>query len=62
MRIPLWIGGPVLIALSAADAALELQARTVRGLTRTVIRTMSADAPVQLITPESDAGRASRTA
>jgi hypothetical protein len=38
MRIPLWIGGPALLALSALDAALVIQARSVGSLMRAVMR------------------------
>ncbi|RYF60369.1 MAG: hypothetical protein EOO27_06090 [Comamonadaceae bacterium] len=38
MLIPQWIGGPAVIALSAVDAALQVQARAVGALTRAVIR------------------------
>ena len=43
MRLPLWIGGPIVIGLAAADAAIELQARTIRVLTRATIRAMDND-------------------
>ncbi|MFC9786963.1 hypothetical protein [Rhodococcus sp. NPDC127528] len=43
MRIPPWIGGTVVIMLSAADAILQLQARAVGSLTRRVIRSMNGD-------------------
>ncbi|EME20427.1 hypothetical protein [Rhodococcus triatomae] len=44
MRLPLWIGGPIVISLAAADAAIELQARAVGALTRATIRAMDNDA------------------
>ncbi|MFI6433399.1 hypothetical protein [Rhodococcus oryzae] len=43
MKIPLWIGGPALISLAAVDAALELQARVVGSLTRSLLRGMGTD-------------------
>ncbi|GAA4486652.1 hypothetical protein GCM10023094_43550 [Rhodococcus olei] len=38
MRIPLWIGTPLVLALATADAALDLQTRAVGALTRAVMR------------------------
>lgn len=49
MRIPLWITGPAVIALSAVDAAIEIQNRVVGALTRAVIRRM--DPPAQPVDP-----------
>jgi hypothetical protein len=46
MRLPLWIGGPIVIGLAAADAAIELQARTIGVLTRATIRAMDNDVVV----------------
>ncbi len=43
MRLPLWIGGPIVIGLAAADAAIELQARTIGILTRATMRAMDDD-------------------
>jgi hypothetical protein len=43
MRLPLWIGGPIVISLAAADAAIELQARAVGALTRATIKAMDDD-------------------
>lgn len=43
MRLPLWIGGPIVIGLAAADAAIELQARTIGVLTRATMRAMDDD-------------------
>ncbi|GAB2635486.1 hypothetical protein GCM10027068_13700 [Prescottella soli] len=40
MRLPLWIAGPAVIALSAVDAAIEVQNRAVGALTRAAIRRM----------------------
>ena len=40
MRIPLWIGCPAVIALSAVDAALEIQTRAVSAVTRALIGRM----------------------
>ncbi|MFE3291342.1 hypothetical protein [Rhodococcus sp. NPDC059234] len=45
MKIPLWIGVPALFALSAVDAALELQIRAVGALTRTVMHGVGAVSP-----------------
>lgn len=45
MRIPLWIVGPAVIALSAVDAALEVQSRAVGALTRAAIRRMDTRIP-----------------
>jgi hypothetical protein len=43
MSIRSWIGGPAIVTLSAVEAALELQARAVRGVTRALIREMDRD-------------------
>ncbi|MFF0816454.1 hypothetical protein ACFYVR_15085 [Rhodococcus sp. NPDC003318] len=43
MRLPLWIAGPAAVALAAADAALELQARVVSAAARAVIHGMDPD-------------------
>ncbi|GAA4479629.1 hypothetical protein GCM10023094_25060 [Rhodococcus olei] len=48
MRIPRWIGGPAVIALSAVDAALEIQIRAVRTLARTLSSGMGTDVAVQV--------------
>ena len=45
MRIPLWIGGPALLALAALDAALVIQARSVGSLMRALMRGMGTDLP-----------------
>jgi hypothetical protein len=45
MQIPLWIGGPTVIALAAVAAALEIQIRAVDSLTRTLIRRMGTGIP-----------------
>ncbi|WP_156042470.1 hypothetical protein [Rhodococcus sp. UNC363MFTsu5.1] len=45
MKIPLWIGVPTMLALSAADSALELQIRAVGAMTRTVMCSMGAIGP-----------------
>ncbi|MFE3291670.1 hypothetical protein [Rhodococcus sp. NPDC059234] len=43
MRIPLWIGGPALVALATVDAALMIPVRSVGSLTRAVIRGMGTE-------------------
>ncbi|WP_027501066.1 hypothetical protein [Rhodococcus sp. UNC363MFTsu5.1] len=40
MKIPVWIGTPVVLALATTDAALVLQSRAVGALTRAVMRRM----------------------
>ncbi|MFE3289477.1 hypothetical protein [Rhodococcus sp. NPDC059234] len=57
MRIPLWIGGPIIVAASAVDTALELQARTVGSLTRAMMRGMGAELPEPLSQDAVDAPR-----
>ncbi|GAA4484197.1 hypothetical protein GCM10023094_36880 [Rhodococcus olei] len=46
MRIPLWIGGPAVIALSAVDAVLEIQIRAVRTLARAASSGMGTEVAV----------------
>ncbi|EME22632.1 hypothetical protein [Rhodococcus triatomae] len=48
MRLPLWIGGPIVIGLAAADAAIELQARAIGALTRAMFKAMADDVTVDL--------------
>ncbi|MFF0818665.1 hypothetical protein ACFYVR_26480 [Rhodococcus sp. NPDC003318] len=47
MRIPLWIAGPAVIALSAVDATIEVQTRAVGALTRAAIRRMDTGIPAR---------------
>ncbi|GAA4479289.1 hypothetical protein GCM10023094_24230 [Rhodococcus olei] len=49
MKIPLWIGGPAVIALSAVDAVLEIQLRAVQRLARTVTTGMGTEGALQMI-------------
>lgn len=57
MRIPMWIAGPAVIALSAVDAAIEVQNRAVGALTRAAIRGMDPPArPSDSTGADSSAG------
>ncbi|MGW6376205.1 hypothetical protein ACWFRB_09100 [Rhodococcus sp. NPDC055112] len=51
MKIPVWIGTPLVLALATTDAVLDLQTRAVGALTRAVMRRMfiaiSIEAPHQ---------------
>ncbi|MGW4479920.1 hypothetical protein [Rhodococcus triatomae] len=40
MRLPVWVGGSLVVVLSVADAVVELQARAVAAAARAVIRGM----------------------
>lgn len=48
MKIPLWIGGPAVIALSAVDAVLEIQLRAVQTLARAVTTGMGTESALQM--------------
>lgn len=65
MRIPLWIGGPAMIALSAVDAVLEIQIRAVQTLARAASSGMGTEVPVQVAeftAPDGEAPGPTRTA
>ncbi|GAA4481141.1 hypothetical protein GCM10023094_28800 [Rhodococcus olei] len=45
MKIPMWLGAILVIALSIAEAALELERRAVGATTRALIRGRGTDTP-----------------
>ncbi|AQA25548.1 hypothetical protein BTZ20_4558 [Rhodococcus sp. MTM3W5.2] len=47
MKIPVWIGTPLVLALATTDAVLDLQTRAVGSLTRAVMRRMFVGIPIE---------------
>ncbi|PTR42797.1 hypothetical protein C8K38_11094 [Rhodococcus sp. OK611] len=56
MKIPVWIGTPVVLALATTDAVLDLQTRAVGALTRAVMRRMFIGIPIEA-PPDGREGR-----
>ena len=54
MKIPVWIGTPLVLALATTDAALDLQARVVGTLTRAVMRQMFIAIPSEAPSPSGE--------
>lgn len=47
MKIPVWIGTPLVLALATTDAVLTLQTHAVGALTRAVMRRMLIPIPIE---------------
>ncbi|SEL13251.1 hypothetical protein [Rhodococcus maanshanensis] len=62
MKIPVWIGTPVVLALATTDAALILQSRAVGALTRAVMRQMFIATPGEGSSPTGKANDIFRSA
>ncbi|MBP1160212.1 hypothetical protein ABIC28_002312 [Rhodococcus sp. PvR044] len=54
MKIPVWIGTPVVLALATTDAVLDLQTRAVGALTRAVMRRMFIGIPIEAPRPTGE--------
>ena len=62
MKIPVWIGTPLVLALATTDAVLDLQTRAVGALTRAVMRRMFIAIPIAVPGPAGETDEIRRSA
>jgi hypothetical protein len=62
MKIPVWIGTPLVLALATTDAVLDLQTRAVGALTRAVMRGMIIGSPIAALRPTGEKDEIRRSA